>query len=68
MDNVSVRRLMTITGVNPMVATAIMAARVPVYGAAFTLPVHLGQAPPLLDGLGGSRHPADGIVAKVRAS
>ena len=46
----------------------LSATWVPVYGAAFTLPVHLGQAPQLLDGLGGSRHPADGIVAEVRAA
>ena len=49
-------------------ALGLTATWVPVYGAAFTLPVHLGQAPQLLDGLGGSRHPADGIVAEVRVA
>ncbi len=41
---------------------------VPVYGPAFTLPVHLGHAPQLLDGLGGGQLPADGMIAEVRAA
>lgn len=49
-------------------ALALTATWMPVHGPAFTLPVHLGQPPQLLDGLGGSRHPADGIVAEVRVA
>ena len=49
-------------------ALALTATWVPVHGPAFTIPVHLGQTPQLLDGLGGSRHPADGIVVEVRVA
>lgn len=49
-------------------ALGLTATWVPAYGAAFMLPVHLGQTPPLLEGLGGGRLPADGIVAEVRAA
>lgn len=49
-------------------ALGLSATWVPVYGAAFTLPVHLARTPPLLDGLGGGRLPADGIVAEVRVA
>jgi hypothetical protein len=49
-------------------ALGLTATWVPVYGAAFAIPVHLGQAPQLLDGLGGGRHLADGIIAEVRVA
>jgi len=49
-------------------ALGLTATWVPVYGAAVTLPVHLARTQPLLDGLGGSRHLADGIVAEVRVA
>lgn len=49
-------------------ALGLGATWLPVIGPSFTLPLHLARTPPLLDGLGGSRHPADGIVAEVRAA
>lgn len=49
-------------------ALGLTATWVPVYGPAFALPVHLGQPPQLLDGLGGGRSLHDGIIAEVRVA
>ena len=46
----------------------LSATWVPVYGPSYAVPVHLGQAPQLLDGLGGGRHLHDGIIAEVRVA
>jgi hypothetical protein len=40
----------------------------PLSGAAFAVPVHLGQPPQVLDGLGGGRHLHDGIIVEVLAA